>query len=278
MALIPASAALAYANPGPATGYVNDFAQLLPGDRRAALEAKLSNLHSETGAEVVVATVKSLGGDTVENFAAKLFEDWGIGRKDVDNGILVLVATEDRDMRIEVGYGLEPVVTDADASLIVRNIVIPAFRKDDYAGGLDAATDQIIGLIKNDPEAVTWSEDAARADSPFLSTGFIVFALFVAFRTLIFMARSKSWWLGGVLGGGLGLIFIQTLLGVVGCVLGGLLVDFLLSRYAGTWFKDHNGPGGPWFFGGFGGGGRGGGGFGGFGGGSSGGGGASGRW
>lgn len=276
-----ASAAFAYVSPGEATGYANDFAQILPADKRAALESKLSAFHSETGAEIAVATVKSLDGDTVEDFAAKLFQEWGIGRKDADNGMLILVAPNEREMRIEVGYGLEPSVTDAAASLIVRNIMIPAFQKGDYYAGIDAAADQAIGLIKNDPEAVKWANDAEHADSAAISTGLVIFLLFIAFRLLIFMATTKSWWLGGVVGGALGLIFIGTLFGIAGCALGGLLADFLLSRFAGDWIKkhfhDHRGPGGPWFIGGLGGG-RGGGGFGGFGGGSSGGGGASGRW
>ncbi|HEU5114413.1 MAG TPA: TPM domain-containing protein [Candidatus Paceibacterota bacterium] len=160
-----ANAVLAYQNPGAPKGFVNDFANVIPAAQRTALESKLSIFEKTTGNEIAVATVPSLGGDTVDNFAVKLFEDWGIGKKGADNGILILVAPNDREARIEVGYGLEPTVTDADASIIIRTVMLPAFKNGDYYAGVDGATDKIIGLIKNDPQAVKFIEENSAPQS-----------------------------------------------------------------------------------------------------------------
>ena len=270
-----ANAALAYVSPGKLTGYVSDFANILsPGDR-AAIDAEIGAFEATTSAEIAVVTVPSLGGDTVDNYAVKLFEDWGIGKKGKDNGALILVAPNERAARIEVGYGLEPFVTDAASSAIIRNTMSPAFRRGDYAAGIRGAVEGIIGLVEGNPEAVQYV--GGGSSQPSSSIGYLIFFFFIFGLNLLgVMARTKSWWLGGVIGLVVGFI----LLGIVGalvCAAIGLAVDFVLSRYGSNWFNGPRGPRGPWFIGGFGGP-RGGGGFGGFGGGRSGGGGASGSW
>ncbi len=275
-------AVFAYVNPGSPTGFVNDFAGVLSAEQKQQLEQKLSGFEKSTGNEISIAVIKNLGGDTVENFAVELFKDWKIGKKDKDNGALILVAIDDREMRIEVGYGLEGVLTDAQSSWIINNEMVPAFRDNDFYGGLNTATDKIISAIGG--EVISEDKPAAPKVDYFNILAFVIF-VFVWLGSIL--GRSKSWWAGGVVGGIAGIIisFIKGFLyfGVISLAILiplGLLFDFIASK---TYSKSKSqGKVPPWWIGGggFGSGSKGGGfgGFGGFGGGSSGGGGASGRW
>ena len=235
--------ALAYTSPGKPVGYVNDFAKILTSDQAATLETKLTTFEQQTGAEVSIATISDLGGDSVDNFAVELFQEWGIGKKGADNGWLILVAPNDQEARIEVGYGLEPTVTDALSSVILNHDMLSAFKTGDYYGGLDKATSDIIGLINNDPSIVkTVSDQVGQYSQGSQSSSqpvplFVPIIIFVIFIILV----STRW--------GRRVLFYM----------------FLSNAFRGG----RNGGGG---FGG------GGGGFGGFGGGGSGGGGASGKW
>lgn len=283
-----ASSAHAYTSPGKPAGYVNDFASVLPAAARASLEAKLTGLEQSTGVEVVVATVPSLGGDTVENYAVQLFKEWGIGNKEKDNGLLILVAPADHQARIEVGYGLEPVVTDLVAGRIIEDDMKPAFRKDDYAGGISAAVDAVTAIVTGSPDADIYTQPTSAGASVGRAVAdynwpSIVFAAIIFFNVLAgILRRTKSWWLGGVIGAALGtvigFIIANLIAGVILTIILtflGLVFDYIVSKNGG------NGPGSkpPFiFFGGFGGGNSSRGGFGGFGGGSSGGAGASGKW
>ena len=156
-----AGSVLAYENPGKPTGFVNDFAGLLTAGEKSALEIKIGNFERPAGVELAVVTVPSLGGDTVENFAVKLFADWGIGKAKKDNGILFLIAPTEREARIEVGYGLEPVVTDAASSYVMRNVIIPRFAEGKYAEGIDDGVDALIKLVEGDPEFAGMVDAAA---------------------------------------------------------------------------------------------------------------------
>jgi uncharacterized protein len=227
---------------------------------------------------MAVATIPNLGDEGIETYAVKLFEEWKIGKARADNGILVLVAPNDRAVRIEVGYGLEPVVTDAAASDIVHNVMIPAFQTQDWYGGIDRGTDAVISLVEGTADQSSFAEPADHSGRDYGS--WIAVALVVGLNLLSIMARTKSWWLGGLVGVIIGAIAGGLIGAGIGAALG-LFVDFVLSRFFSHRFPGPRGPRGPgpFFWGGFGGSGRGGsGGFGGFGGGSSGGGGASGRW
>jgi uncharacterized protein len=262
----------AYTSPGNPIGWVNDFANMLTVSEKTSLEAELSAFTKETGAEIAVVTIPTLGNETVETYAVQLFKEWEIGQKGKDNGILLLVAKDEREVRIEVGYGMEPYVTDADSSRIIRNVFVPAFKDGEYSKGINDTVSSIEGLIRKDPEAISQRQEK----SSFSMSGELIATIFFLIVNLIgVMARSKSWWLGGIIGAIIGGILFKAITAVViGSVIG-LIFDFLLSLLAG---KLPKGPGGgPMFFGG-GFGGRGGGGFGGFGGGMSGGGGSSGRW
>jgi uncharacterized protein len=128
-------------------GYVNDFANLLTPSDRSSLDAKLANYRAATGNEIAVAIFPDLGGDPIDDFTVRLEEAWKVGHRGQDNGVLILVAVRERAVRIEVGYGLESRVTDAQAGAIIRDKIAPAFRSNDYAGGLNAAVDALIALI-----------------------------------------------------------------------------------------------------------------------------------
>lgn len=283
VALFSAPFAFAYVNPGNPTGFVNDFAGILSTEEQSSLEQTLQNNKNETGNEIVVVTVENLGGDTVENFAEKLFQEWGIGEEGRDNGALLLVALEDRAMRIEVGYGLEGALTDSIAGKIIRNDITPQFREGNYYEGIAKAVDQMVAVTKGEeyaePQKTTELFNAIASWGMPVWVGII---FFVQWLMSIF-ARSKSWWLGGVIGACIGVgigIFTTLLIGLVSGVLltlFGLLLDFIVSREYTNSKAQGRTP--HWWAGGSGfRGGGGGGGFGGFGGGRSGGGGASGRW
>ena len=135
--LLPASV-FAYTSPGSAEGYVTDFAGILSPETESTLEAELAQFTASTTIEVVVVTVNSLSDEDVAVYANELFREWGIGKKATDNGLLLLVAPNEREMRIEVGYGLERAVPDITAGRIVDDIITTAFKAEDYDGGVGA--------------------------------------------------------------------------------------------------------------------------------------------
>ena len=129
------------------TGYVNDFANVLDARTRSGLESTLSSLEQRTGAEVAVVTVNSLEGAPIEDYAVKLFQTWGIGKKGKDNGALILVAPNERQVRIEVGYGLEGAINDALAGRIIRERMLPAFKAGDFNAGIAGGTMTVAALV-----------------------------------------------------------------------------------------------------------------------------------
>jgi len=282
-------------------GYVTDSAGILSAEVRSALEQQLFTYEQQTSNEIAVVTISSLSGESLEDYSVRLFEQWKIGKSGKDNGVLLLVSFEDRLVRIEVGYGLESVLTDGECGMIIRTVIAPKFRNNDYDGGIrdgvqaiingiaseESGVDQIIG---NNPVRRAVVGGIFDSDLSFSNLTALLFIMHMLFIYLAgYMARTKSIYLGGIVGGFcgflLGLVFGVTFLLVLfllGGILLGLLIDWVLSRNyrvlsssgAPTdWFHTFGGFGGARGFGGF----RGGG-FGGFGGGRSGGGGASGGW
>ncbi|KND48755.1 MAG: uncharacterized protein AB200_03165 [Parcubacteria bacterium C7867-005] len=267
--LIAPSLLSAYISPGSPAGFVNDFAGLLQPRTISDLNKILSQFESQTGNEISVVTVSTHGTDeTIESYASKLFEEWGIGKEKEDNGLLLIVAKDDREMRIEVGYGLEPEVTDIESSYIIRDVLAPAFQAGDFDLGIRNAVQAIIVSISGEIKSETRMPTSVGDWS-----GFFIFILFFIISIL---GRSKSWWFGGLLGLVAGVligVFVSLTAGIISTIIlvpVGLFIDYVASKNAGK----NDGPHGPWFFGG----GGHGGGFGGFGGGMSGGGGSSGRW
>ena len=130
------------------TGRVNDFASVLGDSSERELDALLATLEQDTTAEVAVATVSSLDGMSVDEYANRLFNAWGVGQRGKDNGVLVLVAPSAREMRIEVGYGLEGVLPDGLSGQIIRQQFVPAFAKGDYEGGIVAGVTRVVEIVR----------------------------------------------------------------------------------------------------------------------------------
>lgn len=126
---------------------INDFANLLSPGTSAKLNKLSRDLLDRTGGTVVVATVETIAPESIEEYANKLFEKWGIGEKGKDNGVLILVAVKERKARIEVGYGLEGAIPDAKASQIIRQVMLPRFKTGDFNTGIDRAVQAVSGLI-----------------------------------------------------------------------------------------------------------------------------------
>jgi uncharacterized protein len=121
------------------TARVNDYAGLLSAEERARLERRLAAGEAATGAQMVIAIFRSLEGESLEDFSIRLAERWRIGRRGLDDGVILLVFVADRRLRLEVGYGLEPVITDLVADALIREVLAPRFREGRYAAGLEAA-------------------------------------------------------------------------------------------------------------------------------------------
>lgn len=141
------------------TGYVNDFAGLMDSASTADLEMLIDGVEKGTGAEIAVVTIDSLEGITIEEYAVELFAYWGIGKADEDNGILILVALLDREVRIEVGYGLEGVITDLEAGRIIDGIIVPNFKEENYNRGIYDAVITISNQIYGEEELIAIGEE-----------------------------------------------------------------------------------------------------------------------
>ena len=279
--------ALAYTSPGQPSGYVNDFSHVLSADTKRDLEQELTTFEATTSSEITIAVVPNMSGDYIESYAAKLFADWKIGKAKQDNGILLVLSIEERKTRIEVGYGLEGALPDSLAKSILDNEMTPRLKANDYDGAVTAGVHAIESATRGEYSAPSRpSTNNGLGNWTFENIWFVILAIVFVFQWFAaILARSKSFWAGGVVGIFAGLSlgwFVAFSLGVtvfISLILGlfGLMLDFIVS----STYRTHAGSGTtpPWWIGGGGlGGGSGSGGFGGFGGGSSGGGGASGGW
>ena len=276
----------AQAIPDRPQGWVSDFAGIL-GDA-GELARVIEGVEKHSSIEISVVTVASLEGMTIEDYSIRLASKWKVGKKGKDNGVLILVAPNEREVRIEVGYGLESKLTDGVCGGIIRNDMMPAFKRGDYAGGVRAAVDAVAaragggtqkddGVIPSRP-ALRWGELA----------GALILAVVAAFLAGFGAGHASlghgwGWpvggagaagWLGGMavarslfLSRANDVIWMTVILGSAGWVASGAKMG-KPGRGGGTWW---GGGSGGW-------GGGSGGGFGGFGGGSFGGGGASGSW
>ena len=287
-------------------GYVNDFAEILKTEERTNLENLLNQTEKATTAEIAVVIIPTLEGENLEEYANELFKQWGIGKKGKDNGVLILVAQKEHKIRIEVGYGLEAILPDGKCGQIIRDVLTPAFRKQEFGTGLYQAVFLVSQIIQGQEPVIPSSEKGTSDKVPL---GFVLcwigFCLFFTLMTL------------GILGLSIQLVYLAGLFFYTGAAtsphrslldaanpflllivpfaiawLSGFTAGFfkqphknnLKKRYGNSW-ENHW----PWWYGlppgtisssghssgGFGGGF---GGSGGFGGGSSGGGGASGGW
>ncbi len=266
-------------NVPPNDGYVTDTASVLSSTEQVELEETLRVYQQQTSNQIAILIVPSLEGEPIADVAVEVGRKWGVGTKENNNGILLLVAYTDRELFLATGYGLEGAVPDIVAKGIIEEEILPEFRDGDYAGGLKAG---ITALEKHIGGEYTADRYDAGSGGPGAAAGFLFFFGILLLQWLIaFLGRSKSWWLGGVLGAvsGLGFVIVFSWWWSIPALFFlGLLIDFIASKTyrARTSKRGRGGKWGGWGGGGFGSGG--GGGFGGFGGGSFGGGGAGGRW
>ena len=150
----------------PLEGRVVDGARLLSAAKEQELSARLEALERDTTDQLVVVTVASLQGHEIENYGYQLGRAWGIGRQDKDNGVLLIIAPDEKKVRIEVGYGLEPVLTDAMSTLIIQNAILPSFRQGYYERGITQGVAAIEEQLRLDPTEARAVAEAAAVDRP----------------------------------------------------------------------------------------------------------------
>lgn len=176
------------------TGPVVDQADILTPEQEAVLDGKIRGLQANTQRQMTIATVSTLDGYEVSDYAFRLGEHWGLGDKARDDGLLLLIAPNDRKMWIAVGRGLEPYVTDAFSGRVVRNTLRPAFQSGDFFGGIDAATDQLIAQMQLSPEALeAQAREQAKRDADAASGvdfGTVIFWLIIFFVFILPLIRS----------------------------------------------------------------------------------------
>ena len=247
------------------------------------LADQIAKLRAQKDFQLGILLIPTLGTDSLEDYSIKVARQWGIGEKPKNSGVLLLIVKDDRKLRIEVGSGQEGDLTDARASRIIRNVIAPKFREEQYIAGIHDGVDEIAAAIQGRPEAA--SAASAPGKDWTESIGFIVFFGFIVLSWLAsILGRSKSWWAGGVIGAVVGAVVLffaaaaaWSIVLIVFLTVGGLLFDYIVSRNYTTHRSIGDSP--AWWAGGdwFGGSGSGGGG-GSFGGGGFSGGGSSGSW
>ena len=176
------------------TGRVVDNAGLLDESVELSLTSQLAALEQDTGAQLVVLTIPGLQGEVLEDFSLRVAERWKPGRKGFDDGVLLLVARDDRGIRIEVGYGLEGVITDLEARRVIDYLMVPAFRADDYAGGITAAVTALSGSIRGEQDAIPQST-ASLGTVEGAWMGFTFFSLFlIPFGAMAVALKGSGGW------------------------------------------------------------------------------------
>ncbi|MCA9402557.1 MAG: TPM domain-containing protein [Candidatus Omnitrophica bacterium] len=218
-ALVIAAAGFLSAQSYPARpqGYVTDTARVFSAADRQAVEQLAYQLEQRTTAQLAVVTVPSTRPESIDEYANKLFEKWGIGQKGKDNGVLLLMAMNDRQVRIETGYGLEGVITDLLAGRIIQTIMVPRFKASEYSAGLREGAVAVVSLIAKDAGVTITGKESAvydrvhsgstKADKIIVLIFFLIFFLSL-FSPLLFpkhyrkYGRRRSYWYGGGYGGG----------------------------------------------------------------------------
>ncbi len=180
LVLLAASAATALEVPYLA-GRVNDLAGMLSDATEADLEQQLAALEAESGAQVVVLTVPSLEGDPLEDFSLRVAETWRLGREGVDDGVLLLIARDERQVRIEVGYGLEGALPDALSHRIITGLITPRFRAGDFDGGVEAAAGALAAAIRGEELVVPEPRSSSNTGLPALATLLFLGLFFLPF-------------------------------------------------------------------------------------------------
>lgn len=259
-------------------GYVNDYANMISPGTKDRLEQTLKAFDLSDSTQIALLTIPTLEGESLEDFSIRTVEQWGIGQKGKDNGVLLLIVKNDRKIRIEVGMGLEPVLTDLLSGRIINSVITPSFKAGKFDEGIEAGIVALIQASREEFKADESLRHSRRQNEPSPLFKFLFFGM----AAVAFLGNhSRNLGIGaGALLSPLALLFGLLPFGIfsllllipLGAVVGWLLPLFMASASKNRGGYYHGGMGG------FGGGGSGGGGFGGFGGGGFGGGGASGGW
>jgi uncharacterized protein len=209
---VGAQMSLAFEIPNRPESFVNDYTNTLSLENKNSLENKISNFEKQTTNEIAIVLIPSLDGDTVENVAQNIFTKWGIGKKDKNNGVLLLVAMAERKTRIQTGYGVEGDLTDLATSYIQSEIMTPAFRDGNYYLGINGALDKIIESFGGNNIVPDGYNPQKMPVIDWLKIGlFVIFFLFIVSNKklrskwwLIFLNGRGPWGGGGKSGGGFG--------------------------------------------------------------------------
>lgn len=258
---------------------VTDLTGTLTAAEADALEQRLADFERRKGSQVAILVLPTTAPEDIAAYSIRVAEAWKLGRKGIDDGVLLILAIDDRAVRVEVGYGLEGAVPDAIARRIASDVMTPHFRQGDYFAGLEAGVERLIGVIDGEPlpePEPGWQEDIGRGQS-LLPLLLVVAVVGGGVLRAIFGRLGGAAVTGGLAGG-----VVWLIVHALGVAVFAAIVVFIVALLGGMprrgWSSGGRGGGGGWgSWGGGGGGGFGGGGFGG-GGGSFGGGGATGRW
>lgn len=265
------------------TSRVMDEAGMLTPETERSIDSRLAAFESESGHQVAVLTIPTLGGEPIEDYSMRVVETWQLGRTEADDGVLLLIVRDDRQMRLEVGYGLESELTDMASRRVLDHVIAPRFRQGDFPGGVTAGVEAVIAALEEGESGVERHTVAKRSGGGPDVGGLAGLAIFALFAFQVLCGRGcVRWGIYGVMAAGL-VFFAFLLAGTVGAVVAAVVLVVVLPLLSkvlcGAMSRGRSSGGGPWIGGG--GGGFSGGGFsGGFsgGGGSFGGGGASSSW
>ncbi len=229
---------------------VTDLAGVLTAAQKAALDSKLRDLESTDSTQVAVLIIPSLEGESLEGYSLRVAEAWKIGQKGRDNGVILLVSMKERKIRIEVGYGLESILTDALSSRIIRNQISPRFKQGDFYGGIDAGVTAITQVVRGAYHVPADEQEQKRR-----SEGFSDFPIVLLFP--LFWVLSAAWkWGSSIMGAIVGSLLPYTLIGPIWplILLGGVIGAFLgylfglLIRATGSSGRGSRGAGGPFIW------------------------------
>jgi uncharacterized protein len=256
------------------TTHVTDLTGTLTRQQTAALDQKLQAFETAKGSQLAVLIVPTTGGEPIEQYSLRVVEKWKLGRKKVDDGALLIVAKNDRTLRIEVGYGLEGALNDATSKRIISEVIVPRFQQGDFYGGIEAGVDRMIGVVKGEPLPAP-SRRVPDDGGGFEQLVPIIFLLVVVVGGVLRRAVGRL--PAAIVAGGGAAVLAWFFVGALLMALGAGFIAFLCTLVGGGMGGRGGWRSGGGWSGGFG---RGGGGSGGFGGGGGGfgGGGASGRW
>ena len=180
------------------TAWVMDTAGVIDSTTKDELESYLRNVDEQSGVQIAVLTVNSLeesAGEetTLEEYAAEVFESWGLGQKDKDNGVLLLICMDSKTLRIETGYGLEGVLTDTKCGLIIRNFIVPEFKNGDYSAGIKKGVETIAGYAVGDTEITEKVDSSADRSDDSASIGAVLTVIWIAFFIfMVFMGLTNK--------------------------------------------------------------------------------------